>query len=632
MAQVQQGINYQAVAFNGSGLPIMNTTLQVKAGILSDTLAPVIVWEELHSSVKTNYSGVFNLVVGTGTKQGGSAATFNNIDWSVSPLYLKIQIYYQNSWKYMGTSRLWSVPRAMVAGDLEGPVKKLAVKGETDINDEPLFEVKNRTGQTVFAVYNEGVRIYVDDGAKGTKGGFAVGGFGTDKAPSQNLLFISNDSIRAYIDATPGKGTKGGFAVGGFDVTKASTQDMLVVSGDSIRAYIDDSAGKGTKGGFAVGGFDASKGLADNYMHIDADSTRFYLHELAKGGSSTFNIVGINADQTQTILMTANKDTVDIGAVLNVQNNLNVTGNIGYTGDVKLVVPTVYMMEPGNVFETSVMIESEVMDDGGSPVLARGVVWSTLPDPTVALPTKTVDGTALGILSSNITGLTPGTTYYVKAYATNANGTGYSNEITITTPLAGSTVTDIDGNLYNTVLIGTQTWMVQNLKTTRYNDGVPIPCVKADASWMALATGGYTWYNNDSLTYADYGMLYNWPTVNTGILCPTGWHVPTDTEWLTLSAFLGGTNVAGGKLKEVDTAHWLSPNIGATNETGFTALPGGLRGYMGPFMDIGTSANFWTSSMISVDPANVILNTNNAQMTIGQIMSGMGHSVRCIKS
>lgn len=630
-AQVKQGINYQAVAFTSAGAPISNTSIDVKIGILSDTLTPVMIYEELHSPVRTNNSGAFRLTIGQGAWQSGTASSFSKIDWSVSPLYIKISIFHQSTWKYMGTTRLWSVPNAMVAKNLEGPVKKLEVIGETTDNEEPLFEVKNRNGQTVFAVYNEGVRIYVDDGAKGTKGGFAVGGFGTEKAPSQNLLFVSNDSIRAYIDSGTGKGTKGGFAVGGFGTEKGGSQDFLRVTRDSTRIYVNDSEAKGVKGGFAVGGFDESKGLTDSYMAINSDSTRFYLHEKAKGTSSTFNIIGINADQTRTVLMTANKDTVDIGAVLNVQNNLNVTGDIGYTGDVNLVVPSVYVMETGNVFETGAQITSEVYSDGGSAIIARGVVWSTLPKPTVALPTKTVDGTALGILSSNITGLSPATTYYVRAYATNANGTGYSSEITITTPLAGSTVTDIDGNVYNTVLIGTQTWMAQNLHTTKYNDGSNIICAKADASWSALATGGYTWYSNDSTTYKDYGMLYNWPAVNTGILCPTGWHVPSDVEWLTLATFLGGTNVAGGKLKEVDTAHWLSPNAAATDEYGFTALPGGLRAYMGPFMDIGTSANFWTSSMISVDPANVILNTNNGQMTIGQIMSGMGHSVRCIK-
>jgi len=631
LAQVPQGINYQAAAFNSSGVPISNATLQVKAGILSDTITPVVVWEELHSIVKTNNSGVFNIVIGSGTRQtASSVASFSDIDWSSTPLYLKIQIYHQNTWKYMGTSELWTVPYAMVAGDIGGPVKKLIINGETSAVDEPLFEVKNKDGQTVFAVYNEGVRIYVDDGAKGTKGGFAVGGFGTDKAASQNLLYVGSDSIRAYVSTDGTKATKGGFAVGGFDVSKSTTQDLLVVSGDSIRAYVDNNPVKGAKGGFAVGGFDASKGLADNYMLINADSTRFYLHETAKGSSSTFNIVGINADQSQTVLLTADKDTVGIGAVLNVQNNLNVTGDIGYTGGINMIVPEVYAFEPFNVTEAQAMIMSEVMSDGGSPILARGVVWSTLPEPTVALLTKTSEGTALGMLTSTITGLTAATTYYVRAYATNANGTGYSLDVMITTPLAGTTVTDYDGNVYNTVIIGSQIWITENLKTTHLNDGTAIPNVTDDAAWSLLSTPGYAWYANDNVTYADYGILYNWSTVNTGTLCPLGWHVPSDTEWSALATFLGGNMVAGGKLKETGTVHWSMPNTAATDEVNFTALPGGFRSYMGPFQDVTMTGNWWTSTMISVDPANVIITYGTGELMLSQGMSGMGHSVRCL--
>ena len=365
-------------------------------------------------------------------------------------------------------------------------------------------------------------------------------------------------------------------------------------------------------------------------MLINPDSTRFYLHELAKGSSSSFNIVGINDDQSQKVLLTANKDTIDIGAVLNVQNNLNVTGDIGYTGVVNMIVPEVYAFEPFNVTEAQAMIMSEVMSDGGSPIIVRGVVWSTSPKPTVALPTKTSEGTAQGMLTSTITGLTAATTYYVRGYATNANGTGYSQDVMITTPLAGSTVTDFDGNVYNTVLIGTQTWITENLKTTHLNDGTAITNATADASWTALVVPGYVWYNNDNVTYADYGILYNWSSVNTGTLCPAGWHVPSNTEWSTLSTFLGGNMVAGGKLKETGTAHWSMPNTDATNEVGFTALPGGFRASVGQFMDITMAGYWWTSSMISVDPADVIINYGTGELMISQGISGMGHSVRCL--
>ena len=159
------------------------------------------------------------------------------------------------------------------------------------------------------------------------------------------------------------------------------------------------------------------------------------------------------------------------------------------------------------------------------------------------------------------------------------------------------TVKDRDGNVYHTVTIGTQVWMVENLKTTKYNDGTSIPLVTEGSSWEALSTPGYTWYKKDSATYkTTYGALYNGYAVKTGKLCPKGWHVPTDAEWTVLTDYLGGWTVAGGKLKEVGFTHWNSPNGGATNETGFSSLPGGYRHWSGDFDLLGIYGYWWSST------------------------------------
>ena len=159
-------------------------------------------------------------------------------------------------------------------------------------------------------------------------------------------------------------------------------------------------------------------------------------------------------------------------------------------------------------------------------------------------------------------------------------------------------VTDIDGNIYHTVVIGTQVWMVENLKTTKYNDGTAIPLVTENSAWSNLTTPGYCWYDNDEEMYKkSYGALYNWYTVNTGKLAPTGWHIPSDEEWTVLMNYLGGADAAGGKLKETGAIHWWTPNTGATNETGFTALPGGDRGNNGyVFTGIGGFYGIWWCS------------------------------------
>jgi hypothetical protein len=217
---------------------------------------------------------MITLPLGKGARQTPSTvATFSEIDWSVTPKFIKTEIDY-SGWKTMGVSRLWSVPYAMIAGDLAGSVKKLAVEGKTSGLEEALFEVKNKDGQTVFAVYNEGVRVYVSDGAKAKKGGFAVGGFGTDKAESTKYMFVGKDSVRIYLDTNPlTKGKKSGFAVGGYDLTKGTVQDYLDVSADSVRIYIDSNPeAKKLKGGFAVGGYDMTKGVTGDYFNVSGKS------------------------------------------------------------------------------------------------------------------------------------------------------------------------------------------------------------------------------------------------------------------------------------------------------------------------------------------------------------------------
>jgi uncharacterized protein (TIGR02145 family) len=158
------------------------------------------------------------------------------------------------------------------------------------------------------------------------------------------------------------------------------------------------------------------------------------------------------------------------------------------------------------------------------------------------------------------------------------------------------TVTDFDGNIYQTVTIGDQVWLVENFMSTRYNDGTSIPLVTINTDWINLSAPGYCWYDNDIANRETYGALFNWYAVQTNKLCPTGWHVPSDEEWTTLTDFLGGESTVGGKLKEAGTSHWDSPNIGATNESGFTALPGGFRGAQGVCYYIGHWGQFWTST------------------------------------
>jgi uncharacterized protein (TIGR02145 family) len=243
-----------------------------------------------------------------------------------------------------------------------------------------------------------------------------------------------------------------------------------------------------------------------------------------------------------------------------------------------------------------------------------------------------VDGTGTGCFSSAISGLTDNSTYYVRAYATNATGTGYGNE---------EVYTVIPGT------IGTQVWTTQNLNVSTYRDGTPIPQVTDPTAWQNLTTGAWCYYNNSTANGATYGKLYNWYAV-AGIydasslstpslrknLAPAGYHIPTDEEWTILSTTLGGESVAGGKMKALGTALWSTPNAGATNSSGFGGLPGGMCNNGAGFYDIRNfgrwwsstvkdASSAWTRSLYSVGPS---LLRDGAQNT-----SSFGYSVRCVK-
>lgn len=192
--------------------------------------------------------------------------------------------------------------------------------------------------------------------------------------------------------------------------------------------------------------------------------------------------------------------------------------------------------------------------------------------------------------------------------------------------------TDGDGNNYPILQIGTQIWMAENLKTTKYNDGVLIPNVAEISGWGSLTTPAYCWYNNESGGKDIYGALYNWFAVNTAKICASGWHVPSDAEWTTLADYLGSLTAAGGKLKETGTKHWNNPNTGATNEFGFTALPGGYRNYDEKFYEVGNFGYWWSSTPGSSSNAwyySMNRYLTSIYRTIYYRVNGF--SVRCLK-
>jgi len=194
--------------------------------------------------------------------------------------------------------------------------------------------------------------------------------------------------------------------------------------------------------------------------------------------------------------------------------------------------------------------------------------------------------------------------------------------------------TDGDGNVYDTVVIGTQVWLAENLKTTKFNNGVSIPLVIDGDEWATMSAASYCWYDNHPDFKNTYGALYNWYAVNSTTLCPVGYHVPTKDDWITLLEYLGGEKVAGGKLKEAGLIHWQSPNTDATNESGFTALAGGYRNFNGSFNNIGYEGKWWSSTPSTESEKawyRFSVSSGSSWLTDGMWEKTAGQSVRCIK-
>ena len=201
----------------------------------------------------------------------------------------------------------------------------------------------------------------------------------------------------------------------------------------------------------------------------------------------------------------------------------------------------------------------------------------------------------------------------------------------------GPNITDVENNTYKTVYIGTQQWMGENLKVSKYNDGTDIPYVTDIAQWSILTTGALGYYNNDLANNTKYGKLYNWYAVSPSTngnknVCPTGWHVPTDAEWTVLTDYLGGASVAGSKMKEVSTTSWSTDNTDATNTSLFTGLPGGYRYENGSYDWVGTYGSWWSSTVYKVDSAWAhSLRRFNGIVNRYYPVKSNGLSIRCLK-
>lgn len=591
-AQTPKTISYQGVARNSTGQPIPNQSIKIKLSLLETANSTNSLYTETHTPTTTG-QGLFAVQIGAGTVLSGTYAT---LDWSNGPKFVKTEIDPNggDNFTLSSTNPLNAVPFALFAAS--GTPGPRGLKGDTGatgpqgpIGPQGTFPSGNAVGDMQF--WNGTEWTMIPKGQPGT----------TLKNCDGQITWNPCKPSLSTTDATAITGTS--FASGG---NISNDGDSPI----SVRGICWSTSPNPT---------------IANSKTMDGNGT----------GSFSRTLTGLGLGSTLYVRAYA---TNSIGTAYG--NQITVT-------TLSTTLPTVTTTALSLITGATATSGGNVTNEGGATVTARGVVWSTVPNPTIALTTKTVDGTGTGTFISNLAGLTINTIYYLRAYATNSAGTAYGTELTFTSPffLNGSGITDLDGNNYPTVILGTQEWMAKNLKVSKYRNGDPIATGLDNSAWNTTTLGAYSFYNGDSSNDTTFGKLYNWYTVvDPKGLCPLGFHSPSDAEWKTLEIFLGMPSIEadqsggrgltqniGGKLKSISPL-WTNSNAGATNSSGFSGLPGGKRENTGSYLDGNFFAYFWTTN-IDGTTYSYYRTLNFDYGTIGRYsyFQQMGLSVRCVK-
>lgn len=653
-AQAPQGLPYQAIVRNASGNILANQSVKLRLSIHDSTAAGVVVYKEVHT-ITTNAQGLVNVNIGQGVQQ---VEAFTNINWGKNSKFIQAELDAQNNNTFidLGTTQLMSVPYALFAEKSPNGLPASGVLGDMLYwNGSQWTPISSGTyGQNLVncngiptwggckpivetnSVSNIFVSFATTGGNITNNGGNSILYSGVCWSTSQNPTlsnFVYNNGSNVY-----------GNFVSYLNALSPNTTYY-------VRAFASNSAGVtyGNQVSFNTIALSAPAVLTGSVSYKNAMEA-VISGNVTDSGTATITSRGIcfstniNPTITNNIMATTTNNiggySVELSGLIplttyHYRAYATNAVNTSYGADsvfttAAISIPIVTTTTATSITGSSCVSGGNVSYNGGSAIISRGVCWSTFINPTVELTTKSSDGSSNGSFVSNISELLPNTTYYLRAYATNSVGTAYGSSISFTT-----------NNMPDFISIGNQIWTTKNLNVNHYSNGDVIPQVVNSTVWTQLTTGAWCWYNNDSATYAaTYGRLYNWYAVNDPRgLAPQGWHVPSDNEFLTLINYLGTEVVAGGKMKETGTIHWNSPNIDASNSSGFTGLPGGYRSAdYATFKDVGRIGLWWSSTDYSTGAAMYpyYLDASNGgifknyQSTI--YFKNTGLSIRCVKN
>ena len=584
-AQAPNKMSFQTVVRNNLGKLVVNKSIGVRLSILKTSSTGTAVYVETHTKT-SNVNGLLTLEVGTGTVTTGTFATIN---WAQGPYFLKTEMDVNGGTSYSitGVTEFVSVPYAKMADNANNSKVSDATKTLT-----------NGTNYGDMCFWNGTTWVPLNKGAQG-----------------QFLIFCDGKPTWANNGVCPDP-------IATLDCSTASHNGTLTASkpASGITSVIPYTGGNGgTHNGQVV----TSTGVTGLTATLQAGT-------FANGnGSLAYTITGTpSASGTASF-------TLNIGGKSCVINR-SVVLPVGALGTLDCANAT----NNGTLTATSAAsgVTSVISYTGGNGGTHNGqVVTSTGVNGLTATLQAGAFANGNGSLTYTITGApaTSGTA----SFSLNIGGKTCTVTRTVTIPTSGygSNITDVEGNSYKTVYIGTQQWMAENLKTAKYNDGTAIPYITTNTQWANNTTGAWVYYNNDVANNAKYGKLYNWYAVSKTTngnknVCPTGWHVPTDAEWSVLFDYLGGESIAGGKMKEIGTTNWASPNTDATNASLFTALPGGYRDYVGNYKHNGSTGAWWSTTENSVSTSWYRImdsSTGNANRSYPFKVDGL--SVRCLR-
>lgn len=646
-AQAPNRISYQAEVRNTSNSLVVNQLVGMRISILQGSTTSPAVYFETHTPT-TNANGLISIQIGGGITSGN----FASINWGNGPYFLKTETDPTGGTNYSitGTNQLLSVPYALFSNSSNNGVPAGGANGQilTYCNEIPTWTTggicpgsisalncatSSNTGNLTsgVAATNVSSSVPYSGGNGGPHNGQTVtstGVTGLTATLTAGVFANGAGSLSYTISGTPTSSGTANFAlnIGGKTCTLTRIVNLPIGTISSLSCANASNNGTLTQGSIAIS-------VNSSIPYTGGNGGTYNGQTVSSSGVTGLTATlssGIFSNGTGNLIYTISGTPLAGGTA---SFALNIGGKSCTLTRTVLLLGTISSLNCATAVNSGLLVQGTIASNASSNIPytgGNGGVYS-----------------AQTIQSTGVTGLTA--TISAGSFALGTGSLNYSitgtpssgGAASFTLNIGGKTctltrmvnATDIEGNSYQTQSIGNQIWMSENLKVSKYRNGESISTGLSDVNWSSTTTGAYAVYNNDAANNISYGKLYNWYAIaDPRNVCPTGWHVPSDAEWTALTTFLGGESVAGGKMKSTGTQFWVSPNVGATNESNFTGLPGGYRYDSGTYGYSGGLGAWWSST-----PQD----SNNAWYRYLFYYYGVayrfdsnkhyGYSVRCIK-